>query len=66
MASSELLLMFAEMTACLDTEFEQRQAAERDVAWQVEARPMPDGLVSVGAPLGHIAFMGDFVQHKQT
>lgn len=60
MANPEDNSLFAQITAGLEEDREERLAFERDTAWQVEPRPVPEGLVRNGIPLGHIAFMGDF------
>lgn len=52
--------VFAQITADVAAELAEQRAFEADAAWQVEPRPVPEGLVRNGTPLGHIAFMGDF------
>lgn len=44
----------------LDEELETLRAFERDAAFQAEARPVPEGLLPIGLPAGHIALRGEF------
>lgn len=60
MTSPNFEQSFQQLTASLESEREQLKAMERDLAFQVEPRPIPEGLIAKGIPLGHIAFMGDF------
>ncbi len=48
--------VFSELTASVEQEHEQKRVD----AFSPEARPIPEGLVRNGIPLGHIALRGDF------
>ena len=56
---------FTRLTAALAAEVEGFCVMERDAAFTVEPRPIPEGLIPIGIPLEHIAFMGDFDQAPQ-
>ncbi|HEV2403392.1 MAG TPA: hypothetical protein VGS08_04275 [Candidatus Saccharimonadales bacterium] len=57
---------FVSLTAPLDAELENLRAIELETAFVAESRPIPEGLIPQGIPLGHIAFMGDFDQTPQS
>ena len=53
---------FKQLTDPLEQEYiHQQEQAKRD-AFRVESRPIPEGLIPNGIPLGHIALRGDFEQ----
>ena len=64
MAGAEHGSEFRDLAALFE-ELELMRALEREAAFQVEPRPIPEGLCPNGIPLGHIAFMGDFDQTLQ-
>ena len=49
---------FYQLTAPIEEELDQRKTA--DFARKPETRPIPEGLIPNGLPLGHIALRGDF------
>jgi hypothetical protein len=53
---------FACLIAPVEVELELWHVAERETAFVVEPRPLPEGLIPDRLPLGHIAFLGDFNQ----
>lgn len=56
MRRHEIDTIFGQMVAPLELEIEQTR---RD-AFVPESRPIPEGLIPNGLPLGHIALRGDF------
>lgn len=44
----------------LEKSLELLDEKERELAFQAESRPIPEGLIVKGLPAGHIALMGDF------
>ncbi|MDB5166440.1 MAG: hypothetical protein JWM37_512 [Candidatus Saccharibacteria bacterium] len=52
--------LFKEMTRSVEEEIQADRERRAKDAWQSEARPVPEGLIREGIPLGHIAFMGDY------
>ncbi|MEO6761176.1 MAG: hypothetical protein ABI220_02230 [Candidatus Saccharimonadales bacterium] len=51
---------FGQLTAPLETEFDATREIARSAAFRTESRPIPEGLILHGVPLGHIALRGDF------
>lgn len=56
MRKYEVDRIFTQITAPLELENTQK----RIDAFTPEARPVPEGLIPKGIPLGHIALRGDF------
>jgi len=56
MRKYEVDKIFTQITAPLESEDTQK----RIDAFTPEARPIPEGLMPKGIPLGHIALRGDF------
>lgn len=48
--------IFSQITAQVEEEFERKKSD----AFVPETRPIPEGLIQQGIPLGHIALRGDF------
>ncbi len=55
--------IFNRLTAPIEEELDQRKTA--DFAYRPETRPIPEGLIPRGLPLGHIALQGDFKLHER-
>lgn len=53
---------FYQLTAPIEEELrqEREQKIKTDFAGKPETRPIPEGLIPNGLPLGHIALRGDF------
>lgn len=52
---------FSKLIVSLEEEFEQKKIK----AFVPESRPIPEGLIPKGIPLGHIALRGDFEPTEQ-
>lgn len=55
-------LVFNQLTATLEQEHDKQQELDMLDAFRNEPRPMPEGMIPDGIPLGHIALRGDFEQ----
>lgn len=53
-------LAFNQLTHSLEQEYIDQQEQAKHDAFRVEPRPIPEGLIPNGIPLGHIALIGDF------
>lgn len=53
-------IMFSLLTDFLENELRDQRVKAKREAFKPEARPIPDGLIPGGIPLGHIALRGDF------
>jgi len=53
-------LAFKQLTDPLEREYIDQQEQAKLDAFIVEPRPIPEGMIPNGIPLGHIALRGDF------